>query len=62
MLEPDHHRWNAQVGDQIVKSSVSVWEVLASEWCKSCMAAQDRTSLAQAVMSVGGCIGGGALC
>jgi len=24
MLEPDHHRWNAKVGDQIVKSSVSV--------------------------------------
>lgn len=37
MLEPDHHRWNTMVGDQILKSSVSVWEVMANEWCKSCL-------------------------
>ncbi|GER12469.1 ATP-dependent nuclease [Variovorax boronicumulans] len=49
MLEPDHHRWNALVGDQIVKSSVSVWEVLANEWCKSCLDPQDRKSLAEAL-------------
>lgn len=52
MLEPDHHRWNVKVGDQIVKSSVSVWEVLANEWCKSCLDPQDRKSLAEAVMAV----------
>jgi predicted ATPase len=52
MLEPDHHRWNAKVGDQILKSSVSVWEVLANEWCKSCLDAEDRKSLAQAIAAV----------
>lgn len=52
MLEPNHHRWNAMVGDQIVKSSVSVWEVLANEWCKSCLNPQDRMSLADAVTTV----------
>ena len=52
MLEPDHHRWNTKVGDQIVKSSVSVWEVLASEWCKYCLDPQDRKALAEALTAV----------
>ena len=52
MLEPDHHRWNAKVGDQIVKSSVSVWEVLANEWCKSCLDSHDRKALADAILAV----------
>jgi predicted ATPase len=37
MLEPDHHKWNTIVGDRIVKSSASVWEVLCNQWCKSCI-------------------------
>jgi len=37
MLEPDHHNWNAKVGDRVLKSSTSVWEILANEWCKSCL-------------------------
>lgn len=49
MLEPDHHRWNAKVGDQILKSSVSVWEILASEWCRSCLNSIDRKTLADAI-------------
>jgi predicted ATPase len=52
MLEPDHHRWNACVGDQIIKSSVSVWETLANEWCKSCLDPQDRKILADAIIAV----------
>ena len=52
MLEPDHHKWNAKVGDQIVKSSVSVWEVLASEWCRSCLDSDGRKSLADAVTDI----------
>lgn len=52
MLEPDHHRWNAKVGDQIVKSSVSVWEVLASEWCKSCLNIDERKVLADSVINI----------
>jgi predicted ATPase len=49
MLDPDHHRWNARVGDQILKSSVSVWEVLASEWCKTCLVPEERKALAEAI-------------
>ena len=49
MLEPDHHKWNAMVGDQILKSSVSVWEVLANEWCRSCLAPANRKALADAI-------------
>ena len=52
MLEPDHHKWNAKVGDQIVKSSVSVWEVLASEWCRSCLDSDQRKSLSDAVTDI----------
>jgi hypothetical protein len=49
MLEPDHHKWNAKVGDPILKSSVSVWEVLASEWCRSCLAPEARKGLTDAI-------------
>jgi hypothetical protein len=52
MLEPDHHKWNAKVGDQILKSSVSVWEVLANEWCRSCLDPATRKSLADAIAAV----------
>jgi hypothetical protein len=49
MLEPDHHKWNAKVGDQILKSSAIVWEVLANEWCKSCLDPNSRKTLADAI-------------
>jgi predicted ATPase len=51
MLEPDHHKWNAKVGDQILKSSASVWEVLANEWCKSCLDPIVRKALGEAIAS-----------
>ena len=34
LLEPNHHRWNAMVGDKVLKSSSSVWETLCNQWCK----------------------------
>jgi hypothetical protein len=49
MLEPEHHRWNVKVGDQVLKSSTSVWEILVSEWCKSCLDQEDRKSIAQGI-------------
>jgi predicted ATPase len=49
MLLPDHHKWNASVGDQINKSSSSVWEVLANEWCRSCLDQAKRTALSDAI-------------
>lgn len=51
-LEPDHHKWNSKVGDQILKSSTSVWEVLAHEWCRSCLAPETRKVLADAISAV----------
>jgi predicted ATPase len=52
MLEPDHHLWNSRVGDQILKSSASVWEVLVNEWCRLCLRPEDRANLADAISSV----------
>lgn len=52
MLDPDHHKWNAKVGDQILKSSTSVWEVLANEWCRSCLDAEARKQLGESISAV----------
>ena len=43
---------DSRVGDQILKSSVSVWEVLANEWCRSCLDSLARKSLAEAITAV----------
>ncbi|MFZ1983979.1 MAG: hypothetical protein WAU91_06165, partial [Desulfatitalea sp.] len=45
ILEPDHHKWNTMVGDRIVKSSASVWEILCNQWCKSCLLAAVRQTI-----------------
>lgn len=49
VLSPDFHRWPALVGDRVLKSSTSVWEVMATEWCRVCLADADRDALAAAV-------------
>jgi predicted ATPase len=51
-LDPDHHNWNARVGDQVSKSSTSVWEVLCNEWCKCCVDPVDRKRIADAISAV----------
>jgi predicted ATPase len=51
-LDPDHHKWNARVGDQVTRSSTSVWEVLCNEWCRCCLDPNDRTRIAGAVSAV----------
>jgi len=43
MLEPDHHKWNEKVGDKILRSATSVWEILANQWCKACLKESDRS-------------------
>ncbi len=43
MLEPDHHKWNEIVGDKILRSATSVWEILANQWCKACLKEPDRS-------------------
>lgn len=45
MLAPDHHTWNASVGDRVVKSRHSVWETVASEWARSCLTTGERDSI-----------------
>ncbi|MBI5724517.1 MAG: AAA family ATPase [Planctomycetes bacterium] len=52
ILEPDHHKWNSIVGNRVMKSSTSVWEVLANEWCKSCLTDEDRKSIAEGLAKV----------
>lgn len=52
MLEPDHHKWNALVGDQVHKSSTSVWETLSNEWCRSCLVNEDRKRIGDAILAV----------
>lgn len=52
MLDPHHHSWNTRVGDQVRKSSTSVWEILANEWCKSCLDPKVRKALADSLEEI----------
>lgn len=52
VLDPDHHKWNSKVGDQVLKSSTSVWEILANEWCKTCLSPDSRKVLADGIAEV----------
>jgi hypothetical protein len=49
MLNPDHHEWTKAVGDKVLKSSTSVWEILANEWCRTCLNPQERDRIADAL-------------
>lgn len=49
MLDPNHHIWTALVGDKVVKSSSSVWEIMASEWVRNCLTAADRERIVRAL-------------
>lgn len=49
MLTPDHHKWPSLVGDRVLKSSQSVWEVLATEWCRSCLQEPQRNNIFEAI-------------
>ncbi|QIF00046.1 ATP-binding protein [Roseimicrobium sp. ORNL1] len=42
MREPDHHNWTTLVGDRVLKSAASVWEIIAHEWAKTILSAADR--------------------
>lgn len=49
VLDADFHRWPALVGDRIVKSSVSVWETVCTEWCRVCLSADDRRAVVESI-------------
>jgi len=52
MLEADSHRWGALVGDRVIKSATSVWEIMATEWCRECMTDDDGTRIGGAIRAV----------
>lgn len=56
ILNPDFHRWPTLVGDRIVKSSVSVWEIVATEWCRVCLSEDNKKAVVDAIQ---GLLGGG---
>lgn len=49
VLTPDHHEWTAMLGDKIIKSKFSVWEVLVSEWCRVCLSSSDCENIAMEI-------------
>jgi hypothetical protein len=52
VLDSDFHRWPSKVGDRIVKSGVSVWETMATEWCKECLSVNDRDRIVAGIKAV----------
>lgn len=52
MLTPDHHTWPSLVGDRVIKSARSVWEILATEWCRTCLSEEDKNRIFEAIRSV----------
>lgn len=50
MLSTNHHEWNRLVGDKVVKSAQSVWEILCNQWAKICLPESERTRIHTAIM------------
>jgi predicted ATPase len=51
LLSPDFHRWPTLVGDRILKSSTSVWETMATEWCRLCLTDDARDVIVEAIQA-----------
>lgn len=49
VLNPDFHRWPSLVGDRILKSATSVWETMATEWCRECLTEAERDAVVGAI-------------
>ncbi|MBO9644120.1 MAG: AAA family ATPase [Pseudacidovorax sp.] len=49
VLDADFHRWPTLIGNRIIKSSTSVWEIMAAEWCRECLDKADRDNLVSSV-------------
>ena len=41
-LDPNHHGWTKKIGDRLLKSSASVWELLVNQWCYLGCRAEER--------------------
>jgi hypothetical protein len=49
MLDPDHHKWTFLVGDKVVKSAASVWEILANEWVRKVIPEEEIERITRAI-------------
>jgi predicted ATPase len=52
MLDSDNHQWTKLVGNKILKSSTSVWEILANQWCKSCLKDDERDAIVDSIQNL----------
>jgi len=52
MLDGDHHKWPSLVGDRVIKSATSVWEIMATEWCRECLDDQERERITSKVREI----------
>lgn len=52
ILLPDHHKWNAFLGDKLRKSSQSVFDILCNSWCKHCLDPVERDRIYNEVNSI----------
>jgi predicted ATPase len=52
VLNPDFHRWPTLVGDRVLKSSTSVWETVATEWCRACLSTDERDRIINSIRAV----------
>lgn len=52
LLTPEFHRWPNFVGDRVVKSSASVWETMATEWCRLCLSQADRDRIVDSISAI----------
>ena len=52
MLNADFRKWPALVGDRVTKSATSVWELLATEWCRECLSEDYLQELVDTVIDM----------
>lgn len=49
---PDHHDWTKMVGDKLIKSKSSVWEILVRVWAEKCLTPEDLNRTVAAITDV----------
>ena len=48
-LLPDHHEWTTYVGDKIMQSKDTVWDILIKVWVSTCLDTETASTFVQAV-------------
>lgn len=49
VLLPDHHEWTTYIGDRIMQSKDTVWNILSEIWVKNCLDPEDAIAFMQSV-------------